>query len=68
MCVDWVREFKGSRLNGILKSRLISGEFCSSLENYDGVLNLLTAWPTESCVMREQKVFVGQEFGAQKKL
>lgn len=51
-----------------MRSELIIGGFCSRLDEYHGALNLLLAWRTERCVLRDQRVCAGQELGAQKQL
>lgn len=52
----------------LLKSRIISVEFCSSLDDYNRALNFCRGWRTAANVLRWQSVYVGQESGAQKQL
>lgn len=42
--------------------------FSHSLDEYSEALNEVGAQRTESCVLHEQKVYAGQEFGTQKEL
>lgn len=47
---------------------VISAAFCSSLDDYIGVLSVLRACKTEGRVLREQRIYASQKSGAQKKL
>lgn len=66
--MDGCRVFDGDVRIVLVNSGFINGEFCPSLYNHHGALNIIRATRTEVCVRHEQMAYAGQEFGAQKKL
>lgn len=66
ICVDGVPGLDRDVRMVVANLAFMGGGFYSSLDEYDGALDVLRAWRTERCVLHEQRVYADQNFGAQK--
>lgn len=68
MCADGVCMFDGRSEMMNVKSEFMSDWCCPSLNDYDGALIVVRAWQTGGRVLREESIYAGQDFEAQKRV
>lgn len=61
-----VRVFDGNSQMAIVTSGFITGRFCRNSGDDYGAFSICKVWRTERCALREQWVYAGEEFEAQK--
>lgn len=68
MCVDVVRVTDEDVRMAFVNSKLLSGGFCPSLDDYDSASNVSKASSLKRCMERRQKVYTSSKFKAQRKI